>query len=102
MIRSACARSFSTHQARSSKADEFLNHRLERESLPALSRSQQPLLHRLGLEQICIIDAQLAEGLADVKAGRTFGPFDNADEMIAHMKAQLKKVGTAPRAKRSQ
>jgi bifunctional DNA-binding transcriptional regulator/antitoxin component of YhaV-PrlF toxin-antitoxin module len=53
-------------------------------------------------EQRRIIDAQLAEGLADIKAGRTFGPFDNADEMIAHMKAQLKKIGTAPRAKRSQ
>jgi bifunctional DNA-binding transcriptional regulator/antitoxin component of YhaV-PrlF toxin-antitoxin module len=48
-----------------------------------------------------IIDARLAEGLADVKAGRTFGPFDTADEMIAHMKAQLKKRVTAPKAKRS-
>src|ERR1022692_4042872 len=44
-----------------------------------------------------IIDARLAEGLADIKAGRTFGPFDNAGEMIAHMKAQLKKRGIAPR-----
>jgi bifunctional DNA-binding transcriptional regulator/antitoxin component of YhaV-PrlF toxin-antitoxin module len=48
-----------------------------------------------------IVDAQLAEGLADIKAGRTFGPFDSADEMIAHMKAQLKKRATAPKAKLS-
>ena len=38
-----------------------------------------------------IIDARLTEGLADIKAGRTLGPFDSADEMIAHMKAQIKK-----------
>ena len=48
-----------------------------------------------------MIDARLAEGLADIKAGRTFGPFDNAGEMIAHMKAQFKKRGIAPKAKRS-
>ena len=36
-----------------------------------------------------MIDARLAEGLADIKAGRTFGPFDSADEMISHMKAQF-------------
>jgi bifunctional DNA-binding transcriptional regulator/antitoxin component of YhaV-PrlF toxin-antitoxin module len=53
-------------------------------------------------EQRRIIDAQLAEGLADIKAGRTFGPFDTAGEMIAHMKAQLGKRVTAPKAKRSQ
>jgi hypothetical protein len=41
-------------------------------------------------EQRRMIDARLAEGLADIQAGRTFGPFDNADEMIAHMKARLK------------
>lgn len=51
-------------------------------------------------EQRRIVDARLAEGLADIKAGRTFGPFDSADEMIAHMKAQLPKKTTAPRAKR--
>lgn len=47
------------------------------------------------------IDARLAEGLADIRAGRIYGPFDNADAMIAHMKAQIKKSGTASRAKRS-
>ena len=49
-----------------------------------------------------IVDARLAEGLADIKAGRTHGPFDSADEMIAHMKAQTKKLRPpAKKAKRS-
>jgi bifunctional DNA-binding transcriptional regulator/antitoxin component of YhaV-PrlF toxin-antitoxin module len=52
-------------------------------------------------QQRRIIDAQLAEGLADIKAGRTFGPFDSADQMIAHMKSRLKKRSTAPKTKRS-
>jgi bifunctional DNA-binding transcriptional regulator/antitoxin component of YhaV-PrlF toxin-antitoxin module len=52
-------------------------------------------------EQRRNIDARLAEGLADIKAGRTFGPFNSADEMIGHMKAQLKKRVTAAKAKRS-
>lgn len=52
-------------------------------------------------EQRRIIDAQLAKGLADVRAGRIFGPFDSAAEMIAHMKTQLKKGTLAKRAKRS-
>jgi bifunctional DNA-binding transcriptional regulator/antitoxin component of YhaV-PrlF toxin-antitoxin module len=51
-------------------------------------------------EQRRVIDAQLAEGLADVKAGRTFGPFESADAMIAHMKARLKKRAMAPKTKR--
>lgn len=46
------------------------------------------------------IDARLAEGLADIKAGRTHGPFDSADEMISHMKAELKKKPTAAKPKR--
>jgi hypothetical protein len=46
------------------------------------------------------VDAQLAEGLADVKAGRVFGPFDSAGEMIAHMKARLGKRATAAKARR--
>jgi AbrB family looped-hinge helix DNA binding protein len=48
-----------------------------------------------------IIDARLAEGLADIKAGRTFGPFNSADEMIAHMKTRLKKSAAAKKSKRS-
>ena len=52
-------------------------------------------------EQRRVIDARLAEGLADIRAGRTFGPFNSADEMIAHMKKRLKKRITARKAKRA-
>ena len=51
-------------------------------------------------EQRRIIDGRLAEGLADIKAGRTFGPFDTADETIAHMKVQLRRRRTASKADR--
>jgi bifunctional DNA-binding transcriptional regulator/antitoxin component of YhaV-PrlF toxin-antitoxin module len=47
------------------------------------------------------IDAQLAEGLADIKAGRTAGPFDTADAMIAHMKGELRKRAVTKKVKRS-
>jgi len=46
-----------------------------------------------------MIDARLAEGLADIEAGRTFGPFETADETIADMRAGLKKRVTASKAK---
>jgi AbrB family looped-hinge helix DNA binding protein len=48
-----------------------------------------------------IIDARLAKSEAELKAGRSFGPFDTADEMIAHMKGQLKKRAAAKKTKRS-
>jgi hypothetical protein len=38
-----------------------------------------------------MIEAQLAEGLADIEGGRTCGPFNSTDEMIAHMKSLLGK-----------
>ena len=47
-----------------------------------------------------VIDAQLAEGLADIKAGRTHGPFGTHREMIDFLHAQVKKAG--PKAKRRQ
>jgi bifunctional DNA-binding transcriptional regulator/antitoxin component of YhaV-PrlF toxin-antitoxin module len=52
-------------------------------------------------EQRRVIDARLAEGLADIEAGRTLGPFDSADEMIAHMETRVAKRATARRARRS-
>ena len=52
-------------------------------------------------EQRRVIDARLADGLADIKAGRVYGPFDTADQMIAHMKVQLKKRATFKKAKAS-
>jgi len=48
-----------------------------------------------------IIDARLAESEEDLKRGRTFGPFNTADQMIAHMKAQLKKRAATKKAKRA-
>jgi len=47
------------------------------------------------------IDARLAKSEAELKAGRSFGPFDTANEMIAHMKGQLKKRAAAKKTKRS-
>jgi len=38
----------------------------------------------------------LAESEEDLKKGRTFGPFNTADEMIASMKRELKKRATVP------
>jgi hypothetical protein len=46
-------------------------------------------------EQRKIIDAELAKGLEDIKMGRTFGPFDTAEAMIASMKSELKKRAAA-------
>ena len=48
-----------------------------------------------------IIDARLAESDEGIRQGRTFGPFNSAEEMVASMKAQLKKRATATRAKSS-
>jgi AbrB family looped-hinge helix DNA binding protein len=42
-----------------------------------------------------VIDARLAKSEAELKAGRSFGPFHTANEMIAHMKGQLKKRAAA-------
>jgi AbrB family looped-hinge helix DNA binding protein len=48
-----------------------------------------------------IIDARLARGVADAKKGRTHGPFDTADEMIASIKRELKKRAASKKLKRS-
>ena len=44
-----------------------------------------------------IVDRAIAEGLADVKAGRVSGPFDTVDEMLASLKGTVKKQGKKPR-----
>ena len=46
-------------------------------------------------------DAHAECNCVGIKAGRTYGPFDTADEMIAHMKGQLKKRAVAKKLKRS-
>ena len=46
-----------------------------------------------------VIDARLAESEGEFKEGRGFGPFDTAEAMIVHMKAQLKKAAAAKKPK---
>jgi bifunctional DNA-binding transcriptional regulator/antitoxin component of YhaV-PrlF toxin-antitoxin module len=48
-------------------------------------------------EQRRIIDAQLDEA----EKGPFYGPFNTADEMIAHMKGELKKRATPKKTKRA-
>ncbi len=40
-----------------------------------------------------IIDAQFAEGLDELKRGRTHGPFEAHREMVEFLHAQVKKAG---------
>jgi len=49
-------------------------------------------------EQRRIIDARLSKADEDIRKGRTYGPFNTADEMIASMKAELKKRAAGKRA----
>jgi hypothetical protein len=48
-----------------------------------------------------VVDRSLAEGLADLEAGQTFGPFSNATEMARSIDANLKKRRPTQRNKRS-
>jgi AbrB family looped-hinge helix DNA binding protein len=52
-------------------------------------------------EQRRVIDARLDAAEAEYKAGRSFGPFDSAAEMIAHMRGELAKNAAAKRTKRA-
>ena len=56
-----------------------------RPKLPAADDEYTP-------EQRRIVDAQLAEGLADVKAGRVHGPFSTHKEFIASLHKEAKKL----------
>lgn len=44
-------------------------------------------------EQRKVIDAQLAEGLEDIRKGRVSPKFDTVDEMLASLKTALKTPG---------
>jgi AbrB family looped-hinge helix DNA binding protein len=46
-----------------------------------------------------IINARLAKSDEDIRKGRTYGPFNTAEEMIASMKAEIKKHNAAKRSK---
>jgi bifunctional DNA-binding transcriptional regulator/antitoxin component of YhaV-PrlF toxin-antitoxin module len=66
---------------------------IDRSKFPAADDEYTPKQRR-------VIDARLAESEEDLKKGRTFGPFDTAEEVIASMKEQLKKRATAKQTKR--
>jgi len=48
-----------------------------------------------------VIEARLTKSEEDLKRGRTFGPFDTAEEMIAHMKKQLRGRAASTKTKRA-
>ena len=48
-----------------------------------------------------VIDARLAKATKEIKQGRTYGPFNTADEMIASMESELKKRAAKRNTKRS-
>ena len=56
-----------------------------RPKLPAADDEYTP-------EQRRIVEAQLAEGLADIKAGRVHGPFATHKEFIASLHKEAKKL----------
>jgi AbrB family looped-hinge helix DNA binding protein len=39
-----------------------------------------------------VVDRAIAEGFADFKAGRTYGPFRTATQMAASMEANIKEI----------
>ncbi len=43
-------------------------------------------------QQRKILDARLAEGLADIKAGRVYGPFETHEEMMDSLRGHAKKA----------
>ena len=40
---------------------------------------------------VVLLDREIALGLEDARKGRTYGPFNSADEVIASMQKELKK-----------
>jgi bifunctional DNA-binding transcriptional regulator/antitoxin component of YhaV-PrlF toxin-antitoxin module len=52
-------------------------------------------------EQRRVIDARLQKSEDEFKNGRTLGPFDTAEDMIASMKAQLKTRAADKKSKRA-
>ena len=48
-----------------------------------------------------LIDRHLEEGLEDIRKGRTYGPFDTAEEMIASLKGNIRERAKTRNSKRS-
>ena len=65
----------------------------DRSNFPNADSDYTPAQRRL-------IDARLAKADADIRKGRTHGPFATANETIADMKEQLKQPVAAKKSKR--
>lgn len=48
-----------------------------------------------------LIDRRIEEGLEDIRRGRTYGPFDTADQMIDSLQRNMKERAKARKTKRS-
>jgi AbrB family looped-hinge helix DNA binding protein len=48
-----------------------------------------------------LIDRRIEEGLEDIRRGRTYGPFDTADQMIESLQRNMKQRAKAKKTKRS-
>jgi bifunctional DNA-binding transcriptional regulator/antitoxin component of YhaV-PrlF toxin-antitoxin module len=48
-----------------------------------------------------LIDSRIEEGLEDIRRGRTYGPFDTADQMIDSLERNMKERAKAKKTKRS-
>jgi AbrB family looped-hinge helix DNA binding protein len=66
----------------------------------AVDRSKFPAHDEYTPEQRRIIDAGIAEGLHDFKAGRSHGPFASAKEASAYIERMAKQRANAKRSKR--
>ncbi len=68
--------------------------RIDRSQFPNADDEYTPAQRRA-------IDARLDKADDDRAVGRAYGPFDTAHQMIAHIKAQLKKRTAAKKLKRA-
>lgn len=83
------------------KAGDRLEFKATRGVITIVSRSQAPLADETPAQRR-IIDAQLAEGLEDIRRGRVSRRFDTVDEMLASLKGPSPKgTGKAVRTAKS-
>ena len=69
-------------------------------SVVVKSRIKAPLDDEYTPEQRKIIDGHLAEGLADIEAGRLSGPYSTAEEFSESLKQEARKL-TGEKLRRS-
>lgn len=56
---------------------------------------------RITLTPTSLIDRRIDEGLEDIRKGRTYGPFDTAQEMIESLQRNIKVRAKAKKHRRS-